>query len=425
MEFADKGDLFQKITACRKCGAHFEEQDIWRVFIQMVKGLQALHELKILHRDLKSANIFLYSDGLAKLGDLNVSKVAKKGLGYTQTGTPYYASPEVWKDQPYDSKSDIWSLGCVTYEMASLKPPFRAENMEGLYNKVIKGKYPKLPSYYSGDLDEIIKLLLQVNAKDRPSCAQILRHPLVVKRLEFFKENSKVKDCLTSEAEESELLKTIMIPKNISSLRERLPGANYGSMENFANKAKTNMSLPNEDLPDIKFSRSKGVMRNKEEKENKTSNRGKCDTDKCSQNERSLNPKQRSKLIIGANQSHRGTNSLDDECTLPILTPKGEVSKNDKILPTHNIPLRKPQNKKYEININKYSPNTRELMKLYGPSDKKKPRRIGDDYYSNVYLSLNKNYVNSGSKGILNLPNPGRRNIYKKKLNPLNIKILK
>lgn len=70
---------------------------------------------------------------------MNVSKVAKKGLLYTQTGTPYYASPEVWKDQPYDYKSDMWSLGCVLYEMATLKPPFRAENMEGLYKKVIRG----------------------------------------------------------------------------------------------------------------------------------------------------------------------------------------------------------------------------------------------------------------------------------------------
>lgn len=102
--------------------------------------MKALHDLQILHRDLKSANVFLNKDNTVKLGDMNVSKVAKKGLLYTQTGTPYYASPEVWKDQPYDNKSDLWSLGCVLYEMASLKPPFRAENMEGLYKKVIRGK---------------------------------------------------------------------------------------------------------------------------------------------------------------------------------------------------------------------------------------------------------------------------------------------
>lgn len=105
----------------------------------MVKGLKALHNLKIFHRDMKSANVFLNKNGVAKLGDLNVSKVAKKGLLYTQTGTPYYASPEVWQDQPYDQKSDMWSLGCVLYEIATLQPPFKANDMDGLFRKVLKG----------------------------------------------------------------------------------------------------------------------------------------------------------------------------------------------------------------------------------------------------------------------------------------------
>jgi NIMA (never in mitosis gene a)-related kinase len=74
---------------------------------------------------MQSANIFLTREGVAKLGDMNVSKITRD-MCETQTGTPYYASPEVWKDQPYDRKSDIWSLGCVLYEMAALKPPFHA-----------------------------------------------------------------------------------------------------------------------------------------------------------------------------------------------------------------------------------------------------------------------------------------------------------
>ena len=137
---------------------------MWRIFIQVVKGLKALHEVNIFHRDLKSANVFLNKDGSTKLGDMNVSKVAKKGLLYTQTGTPYYASPEVWRDQPYDIKSDIWSLGCVLYESVTLRPPFRADDMAGLYKKVLRGIYPKIPSHFSSDLSNTIKALVQVNA---------------------------------------------------------------------------------------------------------------------------------------------------------------------------------------------------------------------------------------------------------------------
>ena len=98
MEFADDGDAYQKITECHEKKVYMKEKQVWKILIQVTKGLKALHDLNILHRDMKSANVFLYLDGTAKLGDLNVSKVAKDKLLYTQTGTPYYASPEVWKD---------------------------------------------------------------------------------------------------------------------------------------------------------------------------------------------------------------------------------------------------------------------------------------------------------------------------------------
>eukprot|EP00347_Sterkiella_histriomuscorum_P020119 403339033 len=132
------------------------------------------------------ANLFLYKDMRAKLGDLNVSKVAKKGLSYTQTGTPYYASPEVWRDMPYDGKSDIWSLGCVCYEMCALKPPFQADDMQGLYKRVTKGVYPKIPTHFSQDMSNILKYMIQVSPQMRPSCDQILAHPVVEGKLKKY-----------------------------------------------------------------------------------------------------------------------------------------------------------------------------------------------------------------------------------------------
>ena len=224
MEFADKGDLYQKIVEHKKKSIFFDESTVWHIFIQLVKGLKSLHDLNILHRDLKSANVFLFSNGEAKIGDLNVSKVTRGGLGTTQTGTPYYASPEVWNDSPYDNKSDIWSLGCVLYEMITLRPPFRAENMEGLYKKIIKGHFSKIPDIFSNDLHKLIIFLLQVNPKLRPNCDQILNHPILLKRLEYFK-------AITGDNNLSNnnkgLLKTIHMPKNLIFLADKLPKPNY------------------------------------------------------------------------------------------------------------------------------------------------------------------------------------------------------
>lgn len=104
MEFADDGDLFQKIMEHKKNKFYMDERKVWKYSVQMLMGIKALHDLKILHRDLKCANVFLFKDGTAKIGDMNVSKIANKGLLHTQTGTPYYASPEVWNEKPYDLK---------------------------------------------------------------------------------------------------------------------------------------------------------------------------------------------------------------------------------------------------------------------------------------------------------------------------------
>ena len=178
---------------------------------------------------MKSANLFLFKDMQAKLGDLNVSKIVKKGLSYTQTGTPYYASPEVWRDMPYDSKSDIWSLGCVLYEMCALVPPFRADDMQGLYKKVIKGKFPRIPDHFSQEMATVIKFMLQISPNYRPSCDQILALPIVEALSRKFFPEEKYK---SEDNETADLLRTIRISRNLFSLTERLPKSKYRGRSN-------------------------------------------------------------------------------------------------------------------------------------------------------------------------------------------------
>lgn len=114
MEFVGGGDLSQKIRECRRKRIHLKEEVIWRYFVQTLGGLKALHRSSIVHRDVKTANIFLSSDlRTAKLGDMNVAKVVKNDLAKTQIGTPYYLAPEIWNNKLYDYRCDVFSLGCV------------------------------------------------------------------------------------------------------------------------------------------------------------------------------------------------------------------------------------------------------------------------------------------------------------------------
>ncbi|CAD8185753.1 unnamed protein product [Paramecium pentaurelia] len=243
MELLSGGDVYRRICQALKGGPQFSEQDIWIALIHMILGLKTLHDQKIVHRDLKSANVFLSSDGTFKLGDLNVSKVAKQGFVYTQTGTPYYASPEVWRDDPYDIKSDIWSLGCVLYEMCCLQTPFRAKEMDVLFQKVQKGFYDQIPSKYSKDLALIISLLLKTQSSQRPNCDELLKMPIIQNKMR------DIETHINNQPQNQELLKTIQIPRTIDQLNSQFPKSKYDneilSIErNIENKSTENSSSP-------------------------------------------------------------------------------------------------------------------------------------------------------------------------------------
>jgi NIMA (never in mitosis gene a)-related kinase len=135
MEYCEHGDL-HKLLKKRKdpseLGKHkyLSENRVWSFFIQICIGLHHMHSQKILHRDLKTLNIFLTKENKIKIGDLGVAKIMDnfENFATSKVGTPYYLSPEVCEDRPYNSKSDIWSLGCILYEMCTLRHPFEAKN---------------------------------------------------------------------------------------------------------------------------------------------------------------------------------------------------------------------------------------------------------------------------------------------------------
>jgi NIMA (never in mitosis gene a)-related kinase 1/4/5 len=110
--------------------------------------LDVLHQNNICHRDLKTHNVFITkqsNEKIYKLGDLNVAKIQDRGLMTTVTGTPYYSSPEVLLKKPYDKSSEVWSLGCLIYEMACLKSPFEAMTYDELVDKVTLTKPKRIP----------------------------------------------------------------------------------------------------------------------------------------------------------------------------------------------------------------------------------------------------------------------------------------
>lgn len=130
MEYADGGDLNGMIKKFSQENKKIEEDTIWHWFIQILLAIKYVHSKKILHRDIKSQNIFLTKTGNVKLGDFGISKVLENTMDYAKTslGTPYFLSPEICSGNKYNFKTDIWMIGCVLYELTCLKKPFEGEN---------------------------------------------------------------------------------------------------------------------------------------------------------------------------------------------------------------------------------------------------------------------------------------------------------
>ncbi|KAL2111082.1 hypothetical protein VUR80DRAFT_341 [Thermomyces stellatus] len=207
MEYCGSGDLGRVIKDLKNKGQRATEPFVWHTFSQLVSALFRCHygvdpppigsdylgliegaqnrkppqsKMVIMHRDLKPENVFLGKDNSVKLGDFGLSKMIKShDFASTYVGTPYYMSPEICAAERYTVKSDIWSLGCIMYELCAREPPFNAKSHYELVSKIKSGRYPPLPDCYSGELNATIRECLRVNPDDRPTTFNLLQLPIM------------------------------------------------------------------------------------------------------------------------------------------------------------------------------------------------------------------------------------------------------
>ncbi|XP_072879711.1 serine/threonine-protein kinase Nek11 isoform X3 [Chlorocebus sabaeus] len=184
-EYCEGRDLDYKIQEYKEAGKIFPDNQIIEWFIQLLLGVDYMHERRILHRDLKSKNIFL-KNNLLKIGDFGVSRLLMGScdLATTLTGTPHYMSPEALKHQGYDTKSDIWSLACILYEMCCMNHAFAGSNFLSIVLKIVEGDTPSLPERYPKELNAIMESMLNKNPSLRPSAIEILKFPYIDEQLQ-------------------------------------------------------------------------------------------------------------------------------------------------------------------------------------------------------------------------------------------------
>nr|XP_022343813.1 serine/threonine-protein kinase Nek11-like isoform X4 [Crassostrea virginica] len=219
-EYCEGGDLDCKINECVKNKQEIDPKLIMDWFVQLLLAVHYMHQRRVLHRDLKTRNIFLRQN-MIKIGDFGISRIlmGTTDLASTFTGTPYYMSPEVLKHEGYNSKSDIWSIGCILYEMCTLNHAFDGKSLMAVMYKIVEGEVPKLPEKFSAELNNVLKLMLSKDPEKRPCATDLLKIPLIKNHIAKLSKEFHAKSLENSSRDTEDIARLLKEKSYLSDLK--------------------------------------------------------------------------------------------------------------------------------------------------------------------------------------------------------------
>ena len=398
-EFCPYGDLFGYIKFYKVRGSRIEEKIIWIIFIQLSLGLGYLHHKKILHRDIKTKNIFIKNNLTVKIGDFGIAKILSSTSSYAHTfiGTPYYISPELCKDQPYNDKSDVWALGCVLYELCTLNHPFEGGTQVEIYEKILTQKFKSINPEYSSELKKMVDLLLEKDERKRPKMKDILKMKSVIDRAKKYNIELDTYDTIEEESSNSNSnfnFKNKNKSENNELESKNTNKSNYSNYKNSISSSNNNKDVlknssgkkdNHEKSPENYSNKSK---KNKFENENK-SNKLRIDNiiknqikQKPSKNKSSLN--KLSSLLSAKNKSISNIQEDDSSFNSPSQQQLGN----------NNQPSQYIRQFRDIINVDKLNNNNK--IKFSSPNEINIKKRDNYNSKGKVKSIQNNNIIQSG-----------------------------
>jgi len=366
--FASNGDLYKEIKKRNINNKHFKTIHIWKIFIQLCLGIKYLHDHSIIHRDIKTSNIFLENNYTIKIGDFGISKILKnKNMTNTQIGTPLYMSPEILLNKKYNYKIDIWSLGCVLHELLTLKHIVKPYNLNDLYYKINKKIiHLVVPTHIHGlFLSNLTKKLITHNQFKRPSIYNILDMDYIKEKINELKiidignkNNRNIKN----------IYKKINIPRNLECWKKILYDINNCSFKKPVIKQST--TIPSIIITDTN---------------NDNNDDNNDDNNNYNNNNKSLLPQikqQKSPLRYNKRKQQRKQQksplryNKKQQQKSPLRYNKKQQQKS---------PLRY-ENKRKQKSLLRYENKRKELYSIYGQRNNKQKRY---NYYRNRYHDSN------------------------------------